>query len=105
MKIIKNTNNNNNGNLICVFECTITNLATYRQFTIGCLRLNYSKKKIRIASLGYPSSYSATKDINKLNMFFCQCQCHSFCLRSWSISWKKRQARKLMDRFKNFTHL
>ena len=25
--------NNNNGNFICVFECTIVNLATYRQFT------------------------------------------------------------------------
>ena len=36
--------NNNNGNFISVFECTIVNLATYRQFTIGCLRLNYSKK-------------------------------------------------------------
>ena len=24
---------NNNGNFICVFECTIVNLATYRQFT------------------------------------------------------------------------
>ena len=23
----------NNGNVICVFECTIVNLATYRQFT------------------------------------------------------------------------
>ena len=23
----------NNGNFICVFECTIVNLATYRQFT------------------------------------------------------------------------
>ena len=26
-------NNDNNGNFICVFECTIVNLATYRQFT------------------------------------------------------------------------
>ena len=25
--------NNNNGNFICVFKCTIVNLATYRQFT------------------------------------------------------------------------
>ena len=24
---------NNNGNFICIFECTIVNLATYRQFT------------------------------------------------------------------------
>ena len=31
----KNNNNNNinNGNFLCVFECTIVNLATYRQFT------------------------------------------------------------------------
>ena len=28
-----NNNNNNNDNFICVFECTIVNLATYRQFT------------------------------------------------------------------------
>ena len=54
MKIIKNTNNNNNGNLICVFECTITNLATYRQFTIGCLRLNYSKKKSELQVWAIP---------------------------------------------------
>ena len=26
-------NDNNNGNFICVFDCTIVNLATYRQFT------------------------------------------------------------------------
>ena len=30
---IGNNNNNNNENFICVFECTIVNLATYRQFT------------------------------------------------------------------------
>ena len=29
---VKN-NDNNNGNFICVFECTIVNLAMYRQFT------------------------------------------------------------------------
>ena len=31
----KNNNNNNinNGNFLCVFECTIVNLATYSQFT------------------------------------------------------------------------
>ena len=28
-----NNNNNNNNNFSCVFECTIVNLATYRQFT------------------------------------------------------------------------
>ena len=34
-----------NGNFICLFECTIVNLASYGQLTIGCLRLNYSKNK------------------------------------------------------------
>ena len=28
-----NSNTNTDGNFICVFECTIVNLATYRQFT------------------------------------------------------------------------
>ena len=32
-------------NYICVFESTIINFATYGQFTIGWLRLNYSKKQ------------------------------------------------------------
>ena len=36
-----------NWNFISVFECTVVNLATYRQFTTGCLRLNYSKKKLK----------------------------------------------------------
>ena len=31
----------NNGNFICVFECSIVNLATYK----CCLRLDYSKKR------------------------------------------------------------
>ena len=31
--VISKDNNNNDGNCICVFECTIVNLATYRQFT------------------------------------------------------------------------
>ena len=30
---IINNNSNNNGNFICVFECTIVNLSTYTQFT------------------------------------------------------------------------
>ena len=53
---------------ICVFECTIVNLATYK----CCLRLDYSKKKkekkrkeIKIAlSLGYPNSYFYNKRCN-----------------------------------------
>ena len=32
-----------NGTFICLFDCRIVNLASYGQFTIGCLRLNYSK--------------------------------------------------------------
>ena len=36
-----------NGNFISLFECTVVNLATYRQFTTGCLRLNFSKKKFK----------------------------------------------------------
>ena len=48
---IKNKNNykdndNNNGNFICVFECTIVNLATYRQFTNAAWDwITYKKKK------------------------------------------------------------
>ena len=30
---LKQACNDNNGKIICVFECTIVNLATYRQFT------------------------------------------------------------------------
>ena len=41
---LNNNNNNYNGNLIYLFERTIVNLATYRQFTIGSLRLHCSKK-------------------------------------------------------------
>ena len=41
-------NNNNNGNFIYLFECTIVNLATYRQFTIGCFEIELLfKKKIQ----------------------------------------------------------
>ena len=36
-----NNNNNNNNRNICLFQCTIVNLATYRQLTIGCFTLNY----------------------------------------------------------------
>ena len=41
-----NNNNNNNGNFICVFKCTIVNLATYRQFTNTAWDwIIYKKKK------------------------------------------------------------
>ena len=41
---VKN-NNNNNGNFICVFECTIVNLAMYRQFTNAAWDWIIKKKK------------------------------------------------------------
>ena len=63
---------NNHGNFICVFECTIVNLATYRQ--IGWLKTKQNKTKakqkrreIKIAlSLGYPNSYFYNKRCNML---------------------------------------
>ena len=77
----KRENNNDNGNFICVFECTIVNLATYRQFTNAAWDWIIKKKKtknktkqkpkkkkeIKIAlSLGYPSSYFYNKRCNML---------------------------------------
>ena len=63
-----NNNNNNNGNFIYLFECTIVNLATYRQFTIGCFEIELLfKKKIKISlSLGYPHSSFCKKRCNML---------------------------------------
>ena len=40
-----NNNNNNNGNFVCVFERTIVNLATYRQFTNAAWDWIVKKKK------------------------------------------------------------
>ena len=40
-------NNNNNGNFICVFECTIVNLATFRQFTNAAWDWIIKKKKTK----------------------------------------------------------
>ena len=81
---------NNNENFICVFECTIVSLATYRQFTNAAWDwIIYKKRKtknkkqkakktktktkqkpeknIKIAlSLGYPSSYFYNKRYNML---------------------------------------
>ena len=37
----------NNGNFICVFECTIVNLATYRQFTNAAWDWIIKKKKLK----------------------------------------------------------
>ena len=76
---------------------TIVNLATYRQFTIGCLRLNHSKnlkKKSKLHQVwAVPILISATKDViccsdGYIYLFFglyccfSQCQCHSSCLRT-----------------------
>ena len=71
-----------NGNFICVFEFTIVNLATYRQFTNAAWDLiikkeeeeeeeeeerKEKKKKIKIAlSLGYPNTYFYNKRCNML---------------------------------------
>ena len=55
-----NDNNNGNGNSICLFECTTVNLATYRQFTIGCLRLNIQKSKFHYV-WAIPIPISTTK--------------------------------------------
>ena len=58
---------------VCVFECTIVNLATYRQFTntawdwIIQKKKEKEKKEIKIAvSLGYPNSHFYNKRCNML---------------------------------------
>ena len=72
--------NNNNGDFICVFECTIVNLATYRQFTNAAWDWIIQKRKERkkkekkskekknqtALSLGYPNSYFYNKRCNML---------------------------------------
>ena len=67
------TSYDNNGNIVCVFECTIPNLATYRQFTNAAWDWIIQKKKkknrkdIKIAlSLGYPNSFFYNKRCNML---------------------------------------
>ena len=42
---ITNNNSNNDGNFICVFECTIVNLSTYTQFTNAAWDWIIKKKK------------------------------------------------------------
>ena len=94
MKCNNDNNNNNdttttnNRNFICVFECTIVNLATYRQFTNVAwdwiikktnkkqtkTKQNKSEKKKKkkrkenkiALSLGYPISYFYNKKCNML---------------------------------------
>ena len=86
--IMINNSKNDNGNFICVFECTIVNLATYRQFTNAAwdwiVQENENKNKnktttttttkkqqkneIKIAlSLGYPSSHFYNNRCNNYN--------------------------------------
>ena len=48
--------------LFAFLNVQFVNVATYRHFTIGCLRLNYSKIKISLR-LGYPTPISTTKDL------------------------------------------
>ena len=45
LSVNANNNNNINRNFICVFECTIVNLATYRQFTHAARDCIIKKKK------------------------------------------------------------
>ena len=103
------------------FECTIENLATYKQFTNVAWDWIFQKnktkktkekkkkqrktKEIKIAlRLGYPNSYFYSKRCNMFLLWlylsfswlykvasFCQRQCHSSCLRTWSIHRRKRQ--------------
>ena len=103
------------------FECTIVNLPTYRQFTNAAwdwiikkkkktkTKQNKSQKYVHTyikttLSLGYPSSYFNNKRCNMLLQWlylsfswlynvaaFCQCQCHSSCLRTWSIHRRDRE--------------
>ena len=42
---ITNNNSSNDGNFICVFECTIVNLSTYTQFTNAAWDWIIKKKK------------------------------------------------------------
>ena len=66
-----------NGNFIWVFECTIVNLATYRQFTNAAWdwiiqnkqtnkKVEAEKKMKAASSLGNPSSYFYNKRCNML---------------------------------------
>ena len=62
-----NNGNNDNGNFICVFECTIVNLGTKRQFTNAVWdwiiqtkekkKRKKEKQKENKTKLQYPNSY------------------------------------------------
>ena len=68
-----NNDNNNNGNFISVFECTIVNLATYRQLTNAAWEWIIQKKKKgkerkknekkRNQNCNIPIPISTTKDV------------------------------------------
>ena len=75
-------------------------------------RKNQKQKKIKIAlSLGYPNSYFYNKKMKYVDLMaiwylsffwlynvaaFCQCQCHSSCLRTWSIRQRRHQRSSLI---------
>ena len=54
-----------NGNFSCVFECTIENLSTYRQFTNAAwdwiIQKKEKKKKEKVSAIPIP--VSTTKDL------------------------------------------
>ena len=63
-----NNDNNNNGNFISVFECTIVNLATYRQLTNAAWEWIIQKKKnekTRNQNYNIPIPISTTKDVTR----------------------------------------
>ena len=101
----------NNGNFICVFECRIVNLDTYRQFTNVAWDWIIQKKKQRKEKTKKKRNQNYIKSGLSQFLFllylsfswlykdaaFCQCQCHSSCLRMWSIYWRRRQGRSWRD--------
>ena len=62
---VLSSRNNNNANFICVFECTIVNLATYRQFTNAAWDWIIKKKKQTKNKNKKNKSKNKTKNKNK----------------------------------------
>ena len=107
---MNNNNNNNNNNFSCVFECTIVNLATYRQFTNAAWdRLIKKKKKKLHLFWTIPTPISTTKDVIRCSngypwlykvAAFCQCQFHIMSKNVEHSS--EKTPRELMERFTEF---
>ena len=91
---------------ICVFECRIVNLATYRQFTkVAWDWIIQKKKKKKRKDRKEKKKKNYIKSGLSQFLFllyllfswsykvaaFRQCQCHSSYLRTWSIYWRRRQ--------------